>query len=162
LKVRVSDQNYLPLDNAEVICSVTTPDQKKMDLPAAASGDKAGTYLTEVVPRLPGGYRVVVTAKSADGSEVGTCATGFTHEPATEEYQVLRPNRELLQRLAQRTAGELLEPGRLDSFVASLPNRKMPVTEPWVYPLWHQWPMLCLAIFCLVGEWGIRRWKGLP
>ena len=34
--------------------------------------------------------------------------------------------------------------------------------KTWTYPLWHQWPMLILALTCLIGEWGLRRWKGWP
>jgi hypothetical protein len=50
----------------------------------------------------------------------------------------------------------------LDSFVAGLPNRKIPLTESWTYPLRHQWQVFLIALVCLVGEWGLRRWKGLP
>ena len=50
----------------------------------------------------------------------------------------------------------------LDDFVSSLPNRKIPIVETWTYPLWHQWPVFFAAIGCLVGEWALRRWKGLP
>ena len=50
----------------------------------------------------------------------------------------------------------------LEAFVAGLPNRKIPVVESWTYPLWHQWPVFLAAVTCLVGEWALRRWKGLP
>ena len=56
----------------------------------------------------------------------------------------------------------MIDVGDLDRFVSSLPNRKIPITENWTYPLWHQWSVLSLAIGCLVGEWGLRRWRGLP
>ncbi|MGE3777704.1 MAG: hypothetical protein AB7F89_11000, partial [Pirellulaceae bacterium] len=162
LQVDVRDGNYRPLDNADITCFVTTPDGRRLELTAQPKDDQAGVYLADVVPRLAGAYRVAVTAKAADGSDVGICETGFTHEPAMEEYQALRPNRELLERIAQRTGGQLLESDEVAGFVADLPNRKLPITEPWIYPLWHQWPMLFLAVICLVGEWGLRRWKGLP
>jgi hypothetical protein len=103
---------------------------------------------------------VVVTAE--DGSEIGRREAGWVSEPETEEFQKLNPDRELLNDLAARTGGEVIELDRLDSFVDSLPNRKIPITEPWVYPLWHQWTVFAFAIGCLVGEWGLRRWNGLP
>ena len=64
--------------------------------------------------------------------------------------------------LAETTGGEVLTLDALPDFVASLPNRKVPITEPWTFPLWHQWSVLALAICGLAGEWGLRRWKGLP
>jgi len=36
------------------------------------------------------------------------------------------------------------------------------VMETWSYPLWHKPVVLLFALGCLVAEWGIRRWKGMP
>jgi hypothetical protein len=162
IRVLVRDENYQPLDNADVVCKVHTPEGKQLEFKAAASDDKPGEYLAELVPRAPGAYRITTTAAGPDGQEIGKCESGAVHEPATEEFRQLRPNRELMQRIAQRTGGEIVNIDRLDGFAANLPNRKIPITEPWVYPLWHQWPVLGLALACLIGEWGVRRWKGLP
>ena len=65
-------------------------------------------------------------------------------------------------RLASDTGGEVIELDRLDAFVRDLPNRKVPVTEPVVYPVWHHWSMFALVVGLFVCEWGLRRWKGLP
>ena len=95
-------------------------------------------------------------------SEIGNRATGWVSDPSTEEFQALQPNRELLERIASESGGEVVEANGLHEFVRTMPNRKIPVTEPWIYPLWHQWSVFLLAIACLAGEWGLRRWKGLP
>ena len=50
---------------------------------------------------------------------------------------------------------------RLPSFVAGLPSRHAPITEPWTSPLWHQPLYFLVAIACLAGEWGLRRINGL-
>ena len=77
------------------------------------------------------------------------------------ELANLKTNRELLERIAKETGGELVVDTDLDRFAAELPTRKVPVTETWVYPIWHRpWVMLT-AMLCLCGEWGLRRWKGL-
>ena len=91
----------------------------------------------------------------------GQRETGWTVEPQTEEFRTLAVNRPYLERIASQTDGEVLSLDGLESFVASLPNRKIPMTESWTYPLWHQWHIFVLAMACLVGEWGLRRWKGL-
>ncbi len=160
--VRTRDKEFQPLDNAQVKITVHTPDKRRIELVAEASGKAAGEYLATFAPRDSGPYRADVTATAADGSEVGSRETGWAVEPETEEFRTLAVNRPLLERLAQETGGEVVTLDGLESFVASLPNRKIPITETWTWPLWHQWSVLAAAIGCFVGEWGLRRWKGLP
>jgi hypothetical protein len=149
------------LDNATVKVHVQGPDGESLELTAAASGDAAGSYEVSYAPRAPGAYRLRVEVQAADGSLVGSAEAGCAADPAAEEFRRLRVNRELLERLAVETGGEVVAEDELDAFVASLPNRKVPVVERWTYPLWHQSWMFVLAICCFAGEWGLRRWKGL-
>lgn len=160
--IRVHDEEFQPLDNASVTVEVSTPDDKRIELTAAPSAVVAGGYTIAFSPRMPGGYRGEVVATAADGSEIGRRSIGWATEPASEEFRQLQPNREMLASLAEKTGGEMLELNQLDDFARSLPNRRVPVTEPWTFPLWHQWGVLLVAISCLAGEWGLRRWKGLP
>ncbi len=162
LAIQVRDATAQPLDNADLKLIMSTPDGKKVAIDAVPSDTTPGEYVATFVPRVAGGYQARVTVAAPDGSPVGTTEAGFVHEPESDEFRTLLPNRALLERIAERTGGEVFEPHQLDQFVASLPNRRIPITEPWVYPLWHQWPMLVLALTCLIGEWGLRRWKGLP
>lgn len=162
VRVQVRDEMFKPLDNATVRVIVTTPDDKTIELNAEASEESAGVYRIDFVTRATGAYRAKVAVSAADGSEIGERETGWTSEPATNEFRTLTPNRALLERLAQKTDGEIVSDRDLHGFVSQLPNRKIPVTEDWIYPLWHQWSVFFLAVGCLVGEWGLRRWKGLP
>jgi len=162
IDVRPRDELYEPLDNARVTVSVKTPAGRTLQLQAAASDDELGLYRTTYQPREPGAYRATVRVVALDGSEVGERETGWTSEPATDEFRDLEPNHAVLQRIAKRTGGEVVDASALDAFVADLPNRKVPITDPWVYPLWHQWSVFIFAVVCLTGEWGLRRWKGMP
>jgi len=67
-----------------------------------------------------------------------------------------------MQQLAEQTGGELVAVDKLEDFAASLSTRKVPITQRWTCPLWHQARVFLLAVGCLAGEWGLRRWKGLP
>ena len=162
ISVLVRDEFFQPLDNATVMLEVNTPDSRTVKLTAAASDRQAGEYLATFTPRDEGAYRGHVTATAPDGSEIGQAATGWASQPATDEFQTLRPNRSLLERIAKSTEGQIVEPSGLPQLINNLPNRKIPITEPWIYPLWHQWSVLIFAVSCLIGEWSIRRWKGLP
>lgn len=159
--IRARDKKFLPLDNAAVSIQVKTPDSKEIQLTADSSAAAAGEYRALFVPRVAGAYRATVSVAAPDGSDVGSRETGWTAEPETEEFRELTGNRALLDRLAKTSGGEVLQLSGLDRFVTSLPNRKIPQVETWSYPLWHQWSVLALAMVCLVGEWGLRRWKGL-
>jgi hypothetical protein len=141
---------------------IKTPDKREIELVAESSDKGPGTYLAMFAPRASGAYRATVTATAADGSPVGQRETGWTVEPETEEFRTLSANRPLLERIATETGGELLALSDLDAFVTSLPNRKIPQTESWTYPLWHQWQVFLIALTCLIGEWALRRWRGLP
>lgn len=159
--IRARDKKFLPLDNASVTVNVKTPEDKELQLTADSSDSAAGEYRALFVPRAAGAYRATVSVTAPDGSEVGSRETGWAAEPETEEFRELTGNQPLLDRLAKESGGEVLSLGGLDRFVATLPNRKIPHVETWSYPLWHQWSVLTIALACLIGEWGLRRWKGL-
>jgi hypothetical protein len=161
VRVRVRDAEYLPLDNAQVAIEVTTPDGKQMALEAEPDESEAGAYVARHVPRQPGAYRAAAKVNAPDGSPVGEREAGWVAQPEAEEFNRLKPNRALLAEVAAKTGGEVVSSEDLNRFVASLPTRKAPITEPWIRPAWHH-PLFYLAIIaCLVGEWGLRRWKGL-
>jgi uncharacterized membrane protein len=163
LSVTARDEKYEPLENAAVTIRVSGgPHAKPLELTAEPSNRKAGVYETTYVPRQPGAYRAHATVKGADGSDIGEVHAGWTSEPAANEFRDLRANRDVLQRIADRTGGEVVAAKDLDRFVETLPTRAAEITEPYVMPLWHRPGVFLLAIACLVAEWGLRRWKGLP
>jgi hypothetical protein len=162
VSVKVFDEEYKPLDNASVRVTVTPPDGKAIELVAEPVDATSGVYATTYVPRLAGPYRAEIVAAAADASEIGRRTTGWTAEPAADEFRTLAANRELLERIAADTGGEVIELDALEAFVEELPSRKIPVTEPVIYPVWHRWAMLVAVVGLLVCEWGLRRWKGLP
>lgn len=162
IQIRSRDKQFEPLDNSEVKLTVKSPDGKQIELVAESSDKSPGSYQASFSPRVAGAYRATVSVTAADGSEVGQRPTGWAIEPETEEFRTLTVNRPFLERLAKDSGGEVVELNSLDAFVAGLPNRKIPLTENWTYPLWHQWQVFLIAVACLVGEWGLRRWRGLP
>ena len=162
LVIKAHDDRFEPLDNATVRVSVTCPSGAKLDLAAVPNDDEAGSYHANYVPRTPGAYRALVSVAGPDGAQIGSRETGWTSDPAADEFRTLRPNRALLERIAQESQGQLVEAADLAGLVAELPNRRMPISEPSITPLWHQPWVFLLALACLCGEWGLRRWRGLP
>ena len=162
LEIRVSDEEFKPMDNATVEVKITTPDDQTIEITAEPSDEKAGVYVTDFVSRKTGAYRAKISVTAADGNEVGQREAGWTSEPATDEFRTLVPNRSLMERIARETKGQVVEMDDLNSFVRELPRRQVPVVEARITPIWHDWRIMLFAVGMLIGEWGIRRWKGLP
>jgi uncharacterized membrane protein len=182
LTVKAHDEQFKPLDNASVRLAIrpvktvssfgfgvsSSPTrnpkpetQNSLQLPAEASASEPGTYTATFVAHETGAYLVEATVTQADGKIAGHAAAGWTSDPAAEEFRSLKPNRALLQNLAQRTGGEVVALADLEKFVRKLPERRSPVMETWSYPLWHTPAVLLFALACFVAEWGLRRWKGM-
>ncbi|MEW4529478.1 hypothetical protein [Maioricimonas sp. JC845] len=163
LQVRLRDEQYRPLDNASARVEIQPPgDEPPLTLDAEPSLEEAGLFEVTYVPRQAGAYRASVMATGGEGDWAGQTELGWTSEPAADEFRSVEINRPLMSELARRSGGEVLEPSDLESFVQTLPTRRVPVTESWTSPLWHNPWILLVVLALLAGEWGLRRWKGLP
>jgi hypothetical protein len=162
LVIQVRDKAYAPLDNATVDVKIPPPDGKVVDMRAEPAEKQPGQYVAVYVPRQTGPYRAAIHVTAMDGTAVGDTRTGWTSDPAAEEFRVLQPDATLLQRLAKSTGGEVIDADSLDKFAEGLPMRQAQVMEPFVQPFWHQSWVFLLAIGLLGAEWGLRRFKGLP
>jgi len=130
-------------------------------LPAEPSLKEPGLYEATYIPRDTGGYYAEAVVTNTGGAEVGRAEAGWSSDLAAEEFRSLKPNRALLETIARKTGGEIIPFEKLESFARSLPNRKVPITESWSFPLWHQAGVFLFALTCFAAEWGLRRWKGL-
>ena len=172
--VKARDEEFKPMDNATVKIMIrpvaqdpTTQSAKPatnnfVELTADSSASEPGVYSATYVAHETGAYSAEATVTDANGKISGHAATGWTSDPAAEEFRSLKPNRALLENLAKKTGGEIVAMADLDKFVKKLPERRSPVMESWSKPLWHTPIVLVFALACFVTEWGIRRWKGMP
>lgn len=162
LAITVRDAAFKPLDNATIELSITEPDGKQVTATATPDATRPGMYLAEYWSQHDGGYLCVIEVTSPEGELLDPLRTGWTAQPSANEFVRLETNREFLQQLAERSGGELVQLDNLESFAASLPARKVPISELRVEPLWHRPWLVLFALSCLCIEWGLRRWKGLP
>lgn len=183
LEARPHDKKFQSLDNATVTFSVRkvgapqpapaksgstnalpvfkVGDPPVLRLNAEAALNEAGLYQATYVPRETGGYQAEAVVTDASGLEVGRAVTGWTSDPAADEFRTLKPNRALLEALARKSGGEIIAADKLEEFARTLPSRKVPITESWSFPLWHQAAVFLFALLCFIAEWGLRRMKGL-
>lgn len=203
IRIRVTDREFSPLDNARVTVSVRpaplppgtaapvtgddaggpptptistagvrsgdpplTPAASEpaatLSLTAEASLDEPGVYTAAFVPQEPGAWTLAATAQTPDGETLEADPAGVLFDPDAEEFRRSGSNRELLEHLAEHTGGKAVPADSLDQFVSELQNRPAPVMTTWTMPLWDQPLVFLLVLGCLLGEWGLRRTKGLP
>jgi uncharacterized membrane protein len=170
LQVRVRDEKFQPVDDAAVAVEIEpvvfegtgAAAVPPLKLEAEPALSEPGLYQVTYVPRQTGGYRAVAAVKSHSGADLGRAETGWSTDLAAEEFRSLVPNQALLEDIARKTGGQVVAAQDLDSFVRRLPELRAPVMETWSYPAWHNPLMFAFALGCLLAEWGLRRWKGMP
>lgn len=161
IAIRVRDENFQPQENASLTLVVSPAAGEQVPLEAEPSVAEAGLFEASYSSREPGAYRVDVTQTDNTGA-TRTASLGWTSNPAAEEFREVTINRKRMEELARFTQGEVVPGDQLEDFVASLPTRKVPLTQRWSTPLWHRSWVFLLVTLCLAGEWGLRRWRGLP
>jgi len=169
LQVRVRDEKFQPQDDAGVVLEIRPVMSNDagaatnvIRLRAETSLDEPGLYQAACVPRYTGGYQATAYVTNAVGAEIGRAEAGWSIDLAAEEFRSLKPNLALLGTVARQTGGEVIPAAGLAEFVRGLPRRQAPVMEAWTVPAWHTPVMFAFALACLVAEWGLRRWKGMP
>jgi len=170
LLARVRDPKFQPLDNATIYLTVQPvmvdgaagAQTNSIRLQAEPSATEPGTYQATYIPRLTGGYRASVSVTNSHGIAVGHAEAGWSTDLAAEEFRSLTPNVSLLETIARQTGGEMVPADKLDEFARKLPHRHAPYMDSWTYPVWHTPAVFGFALACLLAEWGLRRWKGLP
>jgi uncharacterized membrane protein len=167
LRVRVRDKSFEPMDNVAVTVQVAGPgDGGVMTLTAEPVSAERGLFDAVYLPRASGGYLAQVTVAGAEGTKLGEAQTGWAVDLEAREFQSVKANRPLLERIARQTGGRVVEAGALGKFARDLPRREAPISETWVRPLWDlpgiQPAIFLFALSCFIAEWALRRWKGMP
>ncbi|MBN2182877.1 MAG: hypothetical protein JW715_13280 [Sedimentisphaerales bacterium] len=166
LQVRVRDEKFEPLDNVSVAVEICDPLEQITKLTAEPVFDESGLYKATYIPHSNGGYLARATVTDTNNTELDSSQTGWTCELDAQEFRSVKVNRSLLENVAQRTGGRIVEIDELEKFARDLPGQKVPIAETWIRPLWDvRWISLVSFLFiliCLLGEWILRRWKGMP
>ena len=96
-----------------------------------------------------------------EGWGIVNLQTGWVNEPLANEFQSLSPDTKLLESIAAKTNGRLVNWNELDSLTELFDKRSAPITEAWSYPLWHNGWLFMGALSCFLAEWALRRKRGL-
>ena len=160
---QVYDENYRPVDNAEVVVHIQRPnstEQNELTLSPVGNGQYEGAldFLDE------GDYRFTATARSnstVSGEDNGTFSVGGLNV----EFQETRMNKELLQQIAVRTGGTYHHPNSVTTLapeIAALPSfTPHEVVRSEDIELWNRSWMLGLVVGFFSVEWFVRKRNGM-
>ncbi|UCG46620.1 MAG: hypothetical protein JSU94_14065 [Phycisphaerales bacterium] len=166
LRALARGKDFEPLDNVSVKIEVREPGGQNVRLTAEPDAGQSGLFEAAYLPRVSGGYFARAVITDAEGNELGSAEAGWAVDMEAREFQSLKTNRPLLEKIAGQTGGRVIELAELDDFVRTLPGKKAPITAVWVKPLWDLPGLLpvifVFLLFCLGAEWALRRWKGIP
>jgi uncharacterized membrane protein len=165
-QVRVRDKNFEPMNDVSIAIEARDPNGQTVKLTAEPVLSETGLFEAVYVPRRNGSYFASAVVTDADGLELGGAETGWAVDLEALEFRSIKTNRPLLERIARQTGGRVVELDSLDSFARTLPSRNAPVMDTWIRPLWDLQGILpavfIFILMCFVGEWALRRWKGMP
>ncbi|MBI2540847.1 MAG: hypothetical protein HYW04_13820, partial [Deltaproteobacteria bacterium] len=78
--------------------------------------------------------------------------------PYPREYREMKPNTALLNKLAEESGGEVLDPDNMEEGLKRLftpePNKSRATQETW-------WPLSGLGLFLFLVDLALRRWPGI-
>jgi hypothetical protein len=164
LRVRAKDKSFQPVESAVVTITIDPvggSETNRVTLTAEAAANEAGVFETTFVPRQTGGYRADATVVDSGGQMIGHSIAGWASEPLADEFRSLQPNRAIVEAIARQTGGEVITPDKLNSFVGTLKNKPAPIQETISKPIWDTPIVFLFALACFLGEWGLRRMRGL-
>ena len=154
------------MEDASVTIEASDTKGRTVQLAAQPVPTEAGLFEAVYVPRDDGSYVAKAVVTDAEGLKIDEVETGWVVDREAQEFRSIKTNRPLLETIARQTGGRIVEPGDLDSFARNLPHRDAPITEVWIKPLWDLKGVLpaifVFALICFIGEWALRRWKGMP
>ena len=163
MTVRVYDENYAPLDGADVRVVV---DSGAVAVTAVSQGD--GRYAAEVTGLTPGEHTVSASARSA-GTTLGTATGEVAIAEVGLEHEQPRQQRDVLEAIARAARsggadaawGAYVPVDRADSLLLSLPLNPILERRESLVRVGHSPWVLAGVILLLAAEWTIRRFSGL-
>ena len=149
------------MSHVNVKVKVSDGSDETINLVCEPSLEEAGLYEATFIPRTSGQFRAVASVEDEKAVKLGGAEVGWVSDLEATEFRSIKTDRAALERIAKVTGGEVIEAKDLATFVRTLPDRHAPIKETWTRPIWHVPVVFMIALACFVGEWALRRRRGL-
>ena len=126
----------------------------------------AGTYETTLGVLDAGAYRIELEAPDAASILAADGATDVSAQFAvdavgSEEELELSANSALLDRLANLSGGEVIDPNQTGRLIELLGPSSVTTRQNREVRVWDSWPLLAMIIVAASAEWFLRKRNGL-
>lgn len=160
LRARVADAQYLDVNDAAVVATVTTPTGRVTEVPLEWALSENGVYSGRFIAEEAGVYAIDAEARRGrDTTRAPAAALLADDQGADVEQAELRAP--LLRRIAQETGGRYYPLGQASALAEDVIFTESGVTVREALDLWDM-PLVFLVLAALLGgEWALRRSRGL-
>jgi len=158
IKAYIYDENYDPIDNAQIKAQVQTPVGTSRDIKFVF--EENGRYSAEFTPTIDGNHKVGVEAEY-NGRSIGKSFAEFIVQTATLEYQSTQLNEALLKQIADISGGVYYNINNIFELPKSLKEAKESIVSTKEKSIWDNAWLLGFIVALLTTEWLLRKKKGL-
>ncbi len=167
IRLELSDESGRPLAGAQPVIDALRSEQRDAVIALNSDPKVPGRYLGKFAATESGRYtlraagsevdQLLAREKVTDGVEIQ-----IEYEPELDREQMdPRADRPLLEYLARRTGGAVLEPTTLANLHQVLALEPRTLESAQRTPLWDRWWCLGIIAGCLTVEWLLRKRAGL-
>jgi hypothetical protein len=153
------DERQAPAEDDGAAAIIEAPDGRaeRVELRRAAVG--RGLFEAAVEGLRPGKYRArLVLPRVADGQP----STEFMVLPPVDELARRQADFAAMKEAAELSGGRFFNPADAGRLPAELPPGRPAVVERLPpRPLWNRWPAAAVFLALLIGEWTLRKRRGM-
>jgi len=159
MQVHFNDERLAPLDDngATIELEQIGRQTQKVQLHRTETGRG---HFEAILNNLPaGGYHAKIISPPVPGQ---VSAADFVVAPPRNELARVQMDATEMRQAAEVTKGHYYTYKDTDHLIDDLPDgRQVPVESLPPVPLWNRWPLLALVLGLLIGEWLLRKRKGM-
>ncbi len=159
IQVRFSDERLTPLDDNGVTVELEQIGRQtqKVQLHRMESGRG---HFDAILNNLPAGdYHAKLISPPLPGQ---VSAADFVVASPQAELAHVQMDATEMQQAAELTKGHYYTCKNASSLIDDVPaGRQVPIESLPPVPLWNRWPLLALVLGLLIGEWLLRKRKGM-
>jgi len=168
VKVRLMDDQ--PLEQRDLRLILMRDDRPINEYPLHEVADSGGLLQSRLtLPDTPGRYQLQVVGqtikrllKTENRVEDAVFADfAIDGSLSNSEANDIVASTAVVGPLAQRTGGFVLVPETASQVLEKLGPKSTYRRDVTITPIWNLWPIVTLFFTLLIGEWMMRRWRGL-
>lgn len=159
LRVRFVDERQAPAADDGVSVVLEREGQKNRHVTLERNATNRGVFEGILVKPPDGRYHAWVATPAMEGDPP---STDFQVVAPPGEFEQVQAEIAALHTSSEQTGGQAVEVLDSDDLLERLPKgRQVPVETLPPIVLWNKWPVLMLFLTLIVGEWVLRKRKGM-